>query len=37
MADHRTKDILKGLGTIAGVIALLFVLMWVLLGLFFSV
>lgn len=37
MAEHRTKDILKGLGTIAGVIALLFGMMWVLYVLFMVV
>ncbi len=37
MAEHRTKDILKGLGTIAGVIGLLLGLIWVLYVLFISV
>lgn len=34
MSQHRMIDIVKGLGTIAVVIALLVGLMWVLLGLF---
>jgi len=37
MAQHRTIDIVKGLGTIAAVIALLLGLIYVLVGLFFSV